>query len=151
MKVLSDPIELGADALTIKAFSLPNGILGFSDYTQAELHFHPELLPFLSLNLKGPAGSVNFVVIEPGKMISDYKPELFDNDAASLGLMNAADAMVLNIITMRPGTPVDATVNLVGPIIVNRRTGVGRQLVIANYSRYRARHPLFASSSAHAA
>lgn len=151
MKVLSDPIELGADALTIKAFTLPQGILGFPEHTQAELHFHPELLPFLSLNLKGPAGAVNFVVIEPGKMISDYKPELFDNDASSLGLEDRADAMVLNIITMRPGSPVEATVNLVGPIIVNRRTGVGRQLVIANYARYRARHPLLSSPPAHAA
>ena len=59
--------------------------------------------------------------------------------------------MVLNIITMRPGTPVEATVNLVGPIIVNRRTGIGRQLVIANYSRYKARQPLFSSPSATAA
>jgi flagellar assembly factor FliW len=33
-------------------------------------------------------------------------------------------------------------VNLLGPIVVNRRTRVGRQLVIANYSRFSAHHPL---------
>ena len=36
----------------------------------------------------------------------------------------------------------DATVNLIGPILVNRRTRIGRQLVIANHSRYSARHLL---------
>lgn len=151
MRVLSEPVELCAEALTIKAFSLPHGILGFNDYTEAELRYHPDLLPFLSLSLRGAAGHINFVVIEPGRMIPDYKPELFDNDAAALGLVDGADAMVLNIITMRPGTPVQATVNLVGPIIVNRRTGVGRQLVIANYSKYKARHPLLSSPTADAA
>jgi flagellar assembly factor FliW len=151
MKVLSDPVNLGADALTITAFALPHGILGFNEYTQAELKYHPDLLPFLSLTLKGASGHINFVVIEPGRMMPDYKPEVFDGDAAVLGLTEGGDAMVLNIITMRPGTPVEATVNLVGPIIVNRRTGIGRQLVIANYSRYKARQPLFSSPSATAA
>jgi flagellar assembly factor FliW len=44
--------------------------------------------------------------------------------------------------------PVEATVNLVGPIVVNRRTRVGRQLVISNYSRYSAHHSLVENSQA---
>ena len=47
---------------------------------------------------------------------------------------------MLNIVTLRQQQPVDASVNLVGPIIVNRRTRIGRQLVISNYSRYSAHH-----------
>jgi flagellar assembly factor FliW len=151
MKVQSDPIQLGSEALTIKAFTLPQGILGFPDFTQAELRYNPELLPFLSMSLRKGDEGITFVVIEPGKIIADYEPELFDSDARELGLSDPSDATVINIITMRPGTPVQATVNLVGPIVVNRRTGIGRQMVIANYSKYQARHPLVTLSPANAA
>jgi flagellar assembly factor FliW len=45
-------------------------------------------------------------------------------------------------VTLRQQSPLDATVNLIGPVLVNRRTRIGRQLVIANYSQYSARHLL---------
>ena len=54
--------------------------------------------------------------------------------------------MVLNIVTLEQHRPLEATVNLVGPIIVNRRTRLGRQFVIANYSRYGAHHRLVESA-----
>ena len=50
--------------------------------------------------------------------------------------------MVLNIVTLRRQNPVEATVYLIGPIVVFRRTRIGRQLVISNYSRYSAHHAL---------
>ena len=49
-------------------------------------------------------------------------------------------SMVLNIVTLRRQNPVEATANLIAPLIVNRRTPIGRQLVISNYSRYSAHH-----------
>jgi flagellar assembly factor FliW len=45
-------------------------------------------------------------------------------------------------VTLQRQNPLEATVNLVGPIVVNRRTREGRQFVISNYSRYSAHHPL---------
>jgi flagellar assembly factor FliW len=30
----------------------------------------------------------------------------------------------------------------VGPVIINRRTGLAKQVVLANHTRYSARHPL---------
>ena len=78
----------------------------------------------------------------------DYELEIFDEDAASLELRDPGDALVLNIVNLRQQQPVEATVNLIGPIVVNRRTHVGRQLVIANYSRYSAHHLLVDRSAA---
>jgi flagellar assembly factor FliW len=51
-------------------------------------------------------------------------------------------------VTLKRHHPVEATANLIGPIVVNRRTRVGRQLVIANYSRYSAHHALVENSQA---
>jgi flagellar assembly factor FliW len=150
MKVLPENVLPGSQPLEISEFTLPQGIVGFPDYTQANLVGRQDQAPFW-MKLKGPRGSANFVVVEPKGVIPEYEPELFENDALALGLADASEALVLNILTMRPGVPVEATINLIGPIIVNRRTRIGRQLVIANYSRYRARQPLAAEPATAAA
>jgi flagellar assembly factor FliW len=148
MKVLIDSSPNGNSALALDDFSLPNGIVGFPDYTRAELLRDQDGHPFMRMRLRNEKECINFVVMEPGGLIPGYEPELFDNDAASLELGDSSEAMILTILTLRPGTPEEATVNLIGPIVINRRTRIGRQLVIANYSHYRARHPLIASSKA---
>ena len=153
MKVLPDPIPTDLDAIAANAFAIPQGLIGFANYKRAELLYMPGHLPFLWMKLSGQPGHVNFVVIEPGGIIPGYEIELFDSDAENLGLTCSSDAMVLNIVTLQQQSPLEATVNLIGPVVVNRRTRIGRQLVIANYSQYSARHLLvqqesFAAASA---
>ena len=130
MKVLPELYPTDLEAPASNTFTLPHGLIGFARYTHAELLYQPDHLPFLWMTLHSPNDTVNFVVIEPGGIIPGYEPELFEDDAFTLDF------------TLRRQSPVDATVNLVGPIIVNRRLRVGRQVVIANYSRYNAHHPL---------
>lgn len=120
---------------------LPQGIVGFPEHKQGEVVHIEEQLPFQWLRLVGPM-PLNFVVIEPAGIVPDYTPELFDDDANSLGIQSAEDALVLNIVTVGRSQPATATVNLVGPIIINRHTGLARQVVISNHGRYSARHPL---------
>jgi len=144
MKVLSD---LPANSTPTQPppannFQLPQGLIGFKDYTRAELLYVPDHLPFLWMKLHRGTDSVHFIVIEPGGLVADYAPELFDADAAALELNDPSEAMLLNIVTLRQHNPLDATINLIGPVVVNRRTRLGRQLVIANYSRYSAHWPL---------
>jgi flagellar assembly factor FliW len=142
MKVLPDLYLSSPDTITPNAFALPLGLIGFAGYTRAELLHLPDNRPFLWLKLSGPLGTVTFVVIEPGGIIPGYEPDIFDNDAEVLGISDPAEAMILNVVTVKSPTPHQATVNLAGPILVNRRTGIGRQVVIANYSRYSARQVL---------
>ncbi len=120
---------------------LPQGIVGFPEHKKGEVVHIEEQLPFQWLRLVGPM-PLNFVVIEPAGIVPDYTPELFDDDANSLGIQSAEDALVLNIVTVGRSQPATATVNLVGPIIINRHTGLARQVVISNHGRYSARHPL---------
>jgi flagellar assembly factor FliW len=144
MKVLTDTLSLELET-PVDEFTLPQGIVGFAHYTRAQLLRENGGHPFMRMKLRSPAECVHFVVMEPNGFIPGYEPELFDSDAAALGLADASDAMILTILTMKPGTPEEATVNLIGPIVVNRRTRIGRQVVISNYADYRARHPLIAS------
>ena len=142
MKVLTDSSPFETEIIGANTFALPQGLVGFPDYTHAELLYQPDQLPFLWMKLRGPKDSINFVVLEPGGIVKGYEPELFDADAVSLDLSDPSEAMVLNVVTLKHRDPVEATANLIGPIIVNRRTRIGRQLVISNYSRYSARHLL---------
>lgn len=148
MKVLPDLVPTDFEKSPANAFTLPQGLIGFRDYTRAELLYQPDHLPFLWMKLHGPRDAIHFIVIEPAGLIPGYELELFDEDAASLDLSDPAEAMVLNIVTLRQQNPTDATVNLVGPIVVNRRTRTARQLVISNYSKFSAHHPLVENTAA---
>lgn len=148
MKFLPDLFPTDLDSPPANELILPQGIIGFADYKRAELLYMPDHLPFLWMKVHGVVDSVHFVVIEPGGLIPGYEPEIFDEDAMQLDLHTPAEAMILNIVTVRHQNPVEATVNLIGPIVVNRRTRVGRQLVISNYSKYSAHHALVENTQA---
>lgn len=145
MKVSSE--ILTADSASGNLLRLPQGLIGFPQHQTFELLYQPEQLPFRWLRLHGPE-TVHFVVIEPGGLIPDYEPELFDEDAAFLGITDPNDALVLNIVTVGRSQPVTATVNLIGPIVINRRTGLGKQVVLSNHTRYDARFPLVVAEPA---
>ncbi len=117
------------------------GLVGFPEHRRGEVFHIGEQLPFQWLRLHGP-DPLHFVVIDPAGIVPDYAPELFDDDAAALGIVTAADALVLNIVTVSGRDNATATANLVGPVIINRHTGAARQVVIANHAAYSARHPL---------
>ena len=149
MKVLPDLLPTDFDAPSANELILPHGLIGFGEYKRAELLYMPDHLPFLWMKLHGPE-VLHFIVIEPGGIVPGYEPEIFDEDALNLDLRTPAEAMILNIVTLKRQQPVEATVNLIGPLVVNRRTRTGRQLVISNYSRYSAHHSLVENPQASA-
>jgi len=87
-------------------------------------------------------------VIEPHSLIPGYVIELTDDDAARLGIERPEDVFIFNVVNFKPDQPEAATVNLIGPVVVNRRTLKGRQLIISNYADYSARHPLIEPGTA---
>jgi flagellar assembly factor FliW len=147
MKVATTLPPETSGATPANVVALPFGLVGFPDHQRMELVYLPEQLPFLWMRVYGPT-PLHFVVIEPGNFLSDYEPELFDEDAAALGLSRPEDALVLNIVCVQPGNPLETTVNLVGPVIINRCTGIGKQVVLANHGRFSAHHPLLGKTKA---
>lgn len=148
MKVLPELYPTGFDTAPANQLDLPHGLIGFANYKRAELLYMPDYLPFLWMKLYSPVDDLHFVVIEPGGIFPGYEPEIFDVDAEQLDLREPAEAMILNIVTLRHHDPVEATANLIGPLVVNRRTRIGRQLVISNYSHYSANHALVENPTA---
>lgn len=143
MKVLPDtpPVVTPEASPEARELHFPAGIVGFPEHRRGEIFHLADQLPFQWLRLHGP-DPLHFVVIEPSGLVADYAPELFDDDAQALGIASGEDAQVYNIVTVRDGPTTTATVNLVGPVIINRHTGVARQVVVVNHGLYSARHPL---------
>ena len=144
MKVSSE--LLTTDTAAGNVIKLPEGLIGFPEHKSFELFYQDDQLPFRWMKLLGPE-TVHFVVIDPAGLIPGYEPELFDEDAAALGITGPDDALVLNIVTVSHTEPVTATVNLIGPVIVNRRTSMAKQVVLSNHARYDARFPLVVAQS----
>jgi flagellar assembly factor FliW len=84
--------------------------------------------------------SLAFVVIDPFVVLPDYKPDIPQSDVEFLGLKEAADALLLGIVTVHSDR--HATMNLKGPLVINRHTHTGKQVIIANASDYSVEHRL---------
>ena len=133
---VSFTVDTGQLELPLK-LEFPQGLVGLPDAKVATLQKLPGQEPFMWLTFEDLAEPINFLVIEPNGLINNYSPELFDQDADELDITASGDAFVLNIVTLRDTVPASASVNLTGPIIINRRTLQAKQVVISNYMGYR--------------
>ncbi|MGN7192427.1 MULTISPECIES: flagellar assembly protein FliW [unclassified Curtobacterium] len=66
-------------------------------------------------------------VLDAAVHLPDYAPELSDEQAATIGLTDPAEAMLL--VVANPGAE-STTVNLLAPVVVNARTAVGAQFIL---------------------
>jgi flagellar assembly factor FliW len=118
---------------------LPYGLLGFEQVKNYVLLAKPEEEPFMWLQMLD-GGKQAFLVVSPFLVSTDYQPDISDDDVEFLGLTEPADALLLNIVTLLGNG--QATVNLKGPVVVNRHTLVGKQVIPNNAARYNLRHPV---------
>ena len=72
---------------------------------------------------------LEFVVVPPEMFFPEYAPEIDDDVALRLGLDSAEDALLLVIVTIVEPLA-GSTANLLGPIVVNRRTRQAVQAVL---------------------
>lgn len=156
MKYSSLAVQESPELSTQQKVRFPSGIVGFPEFTDAEIVYQEDQKPFMWLRGLSKSGSsekseVSFIVVEPAGLLKDYEIEITDSDVAALDLKNAGEALVLNIATLHNTMAGKAkssklTLNLIGPIIVNRRTLVGRQVIIGNFQKYSVCHTLFETS-----
>lgn len=118
---------------------MPNGMLGFEEIKDYLLTTNPEEHPFAWLQVRDNS-ALAFVVIDPFAAMPDYQPDIPQTDVDFLNLKEADDALLLCIVTIHDQRR--ATVNLKGPIVVNRHTHVAKQVIIANAAAYSVTHPL---------
>ncbi len=95
--------------------------------------------PFLLMSgLDDP--EVGFVLISPFVFYPDYEFDVDDTIVSRLGITSPSDVVVLCIVTLQD-RPEHATVNLLGPIVVNPANGEAAQAV-QPHGAYEVRAPL---------
>jgi flagellar assembly factor FliW len=117
---------------------LPSGLLGFESIKRFLLTCAGDG-PFHWLQAeKDP--SLSFLVISPFEVTPQYAPDIPNEDVRSLGIECPDDVLLLNIVTIRPNGV--STINLKGPIVINRFSKIGKQVIIGNSTAYSVHHPL---------
>lgn len=81
-----------------------------------------------------------FVVVPPWPFYPEYDFDLDDAVVEKLDLRTPEEALVVSIVTLGD-EPKDSTLNLLGPIVVNRRSGAAAQVVLHD-SGYEVRAPI---------
>lgn len=104
------------------------GLLGFEELTQFAIVAVEECLPFEWLvSLEDPV--VAFPILDPTLLFSDYKPSLTKDDLVLLDIKKEMDVEMVCIVTLGE-TPENVTLNLKGPILINMKNKMGKQIVL---------------------
>jgi flagellar assembly factor FliW len=135
MKIKSKPYgEIEIDARQVIRF--PQGLLGFEDRHDWAL-LDSTQAPFLWLQSLDET-NLAFVLLQPDFFRTDYILDLSDLDRESLGDPDGEDLLVFAICTI-PEDQSRMTANLQGPVVVNRKDGLGRQTIQAS-PQWKVRH-----------
>jgi flagellar assembly factor FliW len=111
------------------------GLLGFEDvkgYVLIDMDDKGFFKCLQSIDSKDTA----FVVINPWTVFKDYEIDIDDNDIDELGSSDINDYAVYSVVTIGSQS---MTANLIGPLVINVKTGLGRQFVLHN-SAYTTKH-----------
>ena len=120
--------------------TLVEGLLGFSECTRFTMFSDEIGEPFQWLqSLDNP--SLAFVVVDPALILPKYQFALQRDKVAALEVEQADDLQVYVIVTMAANI-LDVTVNLQGPLVLNKTKRIGQQIVL-NDPNFSTRHPLF--------
>ena len=118
---------------------LPLGLLGFERIKKYVLLENVEEAPFRWLQMLDDS-NIAFLVVPFFEVLLEYWPDISQEDVQFIGLSSPVDALIFNIVTLRPNGR--STVNLKGPIILNRFNLQGKQVVISNAADYALQHSL---------
>lgn len=111
----------------LQTFEFAIGIAGFEDEHQYALVVEADSPIEWLQSVTTP--SIGFPLLEPFLFYPGYGFELPDADADALGLSAPEDAVIRCVLTLHDD-PQQTTANLLAPIVLNRRTLTGRQVVL---------------------
>lgn len=118
--------------------TFPNGIPGFEHLKKFSVISLTETSPICWL-VSLEDDSVALPIIDPWLVVEDYEVNLSEEDVEVLGVEDPSDLVVWVVVTIPPGSPEQATVNLKAPVVVNLRNGTGLQVIL---DKYELRYPI---------
>ena len=124
-----------------KIISFPEGIPGFEDQKRfVIINNHDSENPFDWLQAVDK-GNLSFVVINPFLVKPDYDFVLSQSVEEKLKIENEKDVAVYTIAVI-PEDIKKITINLLGPVIINVKEKLGKQIIL-NDERYSTKYYIF--------
>lgn len=121
-------------------YTFPEGLIGFPSMTRYALIKDEKWAPFTylqSLDLS----SLAFVVTESGVFFPNYSFNVTRGDVEFLSLELGEEPKIWVILTLYKQIEL-TTANLKGPLVVNERSRIGRQLILLD-NRYSTKERIF--------
>ncbi len=106
----------------------PYGIPGFEDQKKFVIVRMPDFLPFEWL-VSADGSGLRFAIINPMVFRPDYSPNIIKEQLGDLKFDSPEEVLIYSIVTLRPN-PADSTVNLIGPVFINKNKHLGKQVII---------------------
>jgi flagellar assembly factor FliW len=126
-----------------KIITMPDGMLGFAE-KRFVLLTPQNITPFCWFqSLDNP--ELAFVVVDTKECAPDYTVKLTAEESEKLCVNDGDELVLLAVVTMA-ADPFDITVNLQGPIALNPKRMLAKQIVLEG-SRYTTKHPFFDPSA----
>lgn len=119
-------------------------IIGFEDLQYFALEEMEYESPYYLLKSEEQDG-IEFVVVSPFTVYSDYEFQLSEDLLQQLEVTEPEDVLVLSLITLQKPF-VNSTINLLAPLVVNINKGIGMQLIL-NEFKYPVNAPLFSNQN----
>ena len=123
---------------------LPEGLIGFEEHRRYYLLSLEAYLPFRWLVSETDTDLV-FAVADPGYFLDETYPLTLGGSDAELLDLRATDPIEAYVILSPDGNGGGVTANLKGPLVVNSRTRLARQILLYS-SRLSVRQPLHSMS-----
>lgn len=120
--------------------TFPTGLLGFPEHQRYVMLDHDTEAPFKWLQSLDEPG-LAFVIIDPALFDGAYRVEYTEDALAEVGGGKTEDLTVAVILTIPSEDPGRITANLRGPLLLNTRTRLCKQLVLSD--DLPTRYPLF--------
>ena len=119
---------------------MPAGLLGFPEIKEYLIVDPEPELPVKWLQARDEL-HLAFVITDPFTLLPDYRVELTPLDLMDVGAHAATDLFLVAIVTLPRETTPYPTVNLQGPVLINRANSWAKQLVLVQRV-YHTHHPL---------
>ncbi|MCS6287572.1 MAG: flagellar assembly protein FliW [Nitrospira sp.] len=133
--------EVNDDTLLV----FPSGILGFPEWSKYVLLDHDTEAPFKWLQcVEEP--QLAFVILDPAFFRPDYQIEVSLDALIEIQKQDSDELSVVTILTIPSDDPTAVTANLRGPLVMNHRTRLCKQLVLSE--EWPTRYPLFSAAPA---
>lgn len=121
-----------------KVIDFPEGIIGFHSLKRFVLLGKQSRLVMWLQAVDNP--KVAFIVVNPFLFEPEYNPRIAQEDLDFLQVSDSSDLHILAIVVV-PEDPQKMTANLLGPIVVNTKERLGKQVILLD-GNYSVKHPI---------